>query len=125
MDGIRIVLFGFGFKRDHKSQTASNSFNFVSKSDIKNDDCILSLRRVGFYAGKAKLFENENNQSHYFIQCKTTEIRENLLTYLNHIVWNFEDTVGPRSISKQQFIHILNLFQKEENNKLKIEKNRK
>lgn len=85
------------------------SFNFIPKTDIKNNDYVLSLRRVGFYAGRAKIFEDENKESHYFIRCKTLKIRENLLKYLNSITWNLEDTVGPRSISKQQFIRKINL----------------
>jgi hypothetical protein len=94
--------------RSNPEKLNSDQFEFISKSDIKDNEYILSLRRVGFYAGKAKLFNDENNQSHYFIRCKTKTILDKVLTYLNDIVWSFEDTVGPRSISKQQFIHKLN-----------------
>jgi hypothetical protein len=86
----------------------SDQFEFISKTDIKDNDCVLSLRRVGFYAGKAKIFQGENQQSHYFIRCKSKTILDKVMSCLNNIVWSFEDTVGPRSISKQQFIHKLN-----------------
>ena len=83
--------------------------SFINYKDINTCSNVISLRRVGFYAGRSYMYNNHSAQSHYFLN--TTLNTTYVLSYLNDIKWIFEDTVGPRSISKQQFIEKLNEIQ--------------
>ena len=78
-------------------------FKFVKKNE--NPDC--SLRRVGVYAGNiSKDIEDKSAQSHYFIKVeKNSDLF--VLKYQN-IIWELNNTVGPNSISKQEFIREIN-----------------
>jgi predicted RNA methylase len=76
-------------------------FRFVEKTE--NPD--ISFRRVGVNAGKIDTDTNEKSiQSHYFIQFTNNKsVRENV-TKLSSITYDFNNTVGPKSISKQELI---------------------
>jgi len=92
----------------------STEFDFVKLKDdyvVSETYQVISIRRVGFYAGKAKFYENENIQSHYFLNVKSIDIANQIVEYLNGIQWEFNNSVGPRSISKQEFIRVLNAWQ--------------
>jgi len=71
-------------------------FDFVSKEDAN-----VSIRRVGVYAGKAFLNTDKSEQSHYFIKA---EEPEKIIKIINSIKWKYNNTVGPRSISKPELI---------------------
>jgi hypothetical protein len=77
------------------------NFKFVKKDDEPD----ISFRRVGIYAGNIDTqIENKSEQSHYFIKFDY-ELDDELLQKLSGI--NFENknnTVGPKSISKQELI---------------------
>lgn len=78
-----------------------NGYRFVKK----NEDHDISFRRVGVYAGEIDRDTSDKSiQSHYFIKFAsplTTELYE-ILSRLNYNTKS--DTVGPRSISKQDLI---------------------
>ena len=58
---------------------------------------------------KCKEIENKSPQSHYFIQFKKNiDIDIFINTYNLHITFEEENTVGPKSISKQELIDKLN-----------------
>jgi hypothetical protein len=79
----------------------------------KNPDTgCLAIRRVGFYAGKVECYKEHSLQSHYFIKCKTRKISIELMNFLNSIKWEHNDTVGPRLISKTQYIEKINILLK-------------
>lgn len=105
-------IFQIWFRRQtprlivHPEKLQTDKFKFITNPE--NTNLVLSLRRVGFYSGKAKPYNNENKQTHYFIECKDQTIFNECFDYLNSLVWEFEDTVGARSISKQQFIQKIN-----------------
>jgi predicted RNA methylase len=64
----------------------------------------ISFRRVGVYAGKIDIGVNKSEQSHYFIKFTNNKsIEENLLN-LKKIKFKDNNTVGPKSISKQELI---------------------
>jgi len=64
----------------------------------------ISFRRVGVYAGKIDIDVNKSEQSHYFIKFTNNKsIEENLLN-LKKIKFKDNNTVGPKSISKQELI---------------------
>ena len=63
----------------------------------------MSFRR-GVYAGKFSQDINKSSQSHYFIKFDT-KINNELIDKLNNLKFdNKENTVGPKSISKQELI---------------------
>lgn len=85
--------------REKEKRLHPKFFAFVNKN-LAN----MSFRRVGIYAGKASLDLNKSKQSHYFIYTKNPN---ELVEKINSIKWNQENTVGPRSISKQELIKAL------------------
>ena len=82
-------------------------FTFVTKTD--NPD--ISFRRVGVNAGVIdKNVEEKSIQSHYFIKFTNNKsIDENVLL-LSHMTFDFNNTVGPKSISRQELIYKFNLY---------------
>lgn len=81
------------------------NFSFVKKTD--NPD--ISFRRVGINAGLIDININEKNiQSHYFIKfINGKNITDNINKLLS-IKYDFDNTVGPKSISKQELISKFN-----------------
>jgi predicted RNA methylase len=82
------------------------NFIFVEKTD--NPD--ISFRRVGVNAGTIDINSDKKSiQSHYFIKfTNKKQIQENL-QHLSKIKFNFNNTVGPKSISKQELIKEFNM----------------
>jgi hypothetical protein len=80
----------------------SKYFSFVKKND-KPD---LSIRRIGFNAGRIDANTKDKNiNSHYFIKLKKKYNKNKLINSLMKNKYNtFNNTVGPRSISKQEII---------------------
>lgn len=79
-------------------------FKFVKKN--KNPD--FSLRRVGVYAGKLySEIEDKSEQSHYFITIDHT-IDDFVVRYNDNVVYDHNNTVGPRSVSKPEVTKKLN-----------------
>ncbi len=83
-------------KREVKEKLKPLNFTFVKKKD--NPD--ISFRRVGANASFIDTeIENKNIQSHYFIKF----INPNYdLNELKKIKFDFNNTVGPKSISKNE-----------------------
>ena len=84
-------------------------YDFVKKTN--NPKPHISFRRVGVYAGKiSKDIDDKSIQSHYFIRFNSIneldEIIYKKLCSLNYE--NCDNTVGPRSISKQELIREFN-----------------
>lgn len=78
-------------------------FKFVKKNE--NPD--YSLRRVGVNAGfLSKDILDKNEQSHYFIKVKQNS--DLFIIKYQNIHWEHNNTVGPKSISKQEFIRKIN-----------------
>ena len=91
--------------RQLKKKLLPQNFKFVKK-DEKPD---IAFRRVGVYAGKIfTTTQDKSHQSHYFIKF-TKKYNKNLLEKLKEIDYkNKGDTVGPKSISKQELIKEFN-----------------
>ena len=76
-------------------------FCFVDKTE--NPD--ISFRRVGVNAGVIDTDIDEKSvQSHYFIKFTNGKSIADNLNQLSTITYNFNNTVGPKSISKQELI---------------------
>lgn len=74
-------------------------YDFVKKDE--NPD--LSFRRVGVNAGTiSKEIDNKSFQSHYFIKLKGVDVDDFIKTYENYVEFDFDNTVGPKSISKKE-----------------------
>jgi len=81
------------------------NFKFVSKED--NPD--LSFRRVGVNAGTiSKNIIDKSKQSHYFIKFLNNKTVDDNIQILNNIIFDFNNTVGPKSISKPELIEKFN-----------------
>jgi predicted RNA methylase len=80
-------------------------FKFVGKED-KPD---ISFRRVGVNAGTImKEISDKSTQSHYFIKFTNNKTTDNNIEKLKLIKFNFNNTVGPKSISKPELISEFN-----------------
>lgn len=81
------------------------NFEFVGKGDGPD----ISFRRVGVNAGAIDVeIEKKSIQSHYFIKFKNNKSVEENLVELSKITYDFNNTVGPKSISKQELIQKFN-----------------
>jgi hypothetical protein len=78
-------------------------FEFVKKNQSPD----ISFRRVGVNAGTVSTeIKTKSEQSHYFIKC----IQQNIVEKIKTLQFDFDNTVGPKSISKQELIQKLNIF---------------
>ena len=96
-----------GENRSVSEKLIPKGFQFVKKSE--NPD--IAFRRVGVYAGNVYTdISTKSEQSHYFIKFDK-KISESMIEQLNAIVFSSRDnTVGPRSISKQELMKHYNTF---------------
>lgn len=94
-------------KRIKPTKLEPTKFYFVNQAE-KPD---LSFRRVGVNAGAIATTELEKKspQSHYFIKFINTDLNLEFLTKLATIHFTHDNTVGPRSISKQELIKEFNM----------------
>lgn len=97
-------IFQIWVKKDYNRETPKilkpKGFKFVKKEE--NPD--MSFRRVGVYAGKFSQDIDKSSQSHYFIKFDT-KINDEIIEKINNLKFdNKENTVGPKSISKQELI---------------------
>lgn len=80
-------------------------YEFVKK-DASPD---IAVRRVGFYSGKAYVEHAEKSiQSHYFIKFNNNVDVDSFIEQFNKLELEFNNTVGARSISKTEFIKLIN-----------------
>ena len=102
--GVPCVFQIWVKKPDNRSipvKLEPKNFKFVKKDDEPD----ISFRRVGIYAGNIDTqIENKSEQSHYFIKFDY-DLDDDLLQKLSEIKFeNKNNTVGPKSISKQELI---------------------
>jgi len=81
--------------------------NFIFVKKIENPD--ISFRRVGVNAGLIDIEINKKSiQSHYFIKFINGKSVNDNIKQLSVINYEFNNTVGPKSISKQELIFKFN-----------------
>ena len=81
------------------------NFMFVKKDE--NPD--ISFRRVGVNAGIIDInIDKKSMQSHYFIKFTNNLTIDENIKKLSQIKFEFNNTVGPKSISKQELIYKFN-----------------
>jgi predicted RNA methylase len=77
------------------------NYAFVKKTDEPH----ISFRRVGVNAGVIDtIIENKSEQSHYFIKFSNGKSIEENMANIRQIQFNHNNTVGPKSIGKQELI---------------------
>ena len=83
------------------------NFKFVDKTEHHD----ISFRRVGVYVGKIdKETDDKSIQSHYFIKFTNNKSVNDNIKLLEKINFDFNNTVGPKSISKQELIKEFNKY---------------
>ena len=95
-----------GESRPIKEKLHPTYYSFVKKGAGGD----ISIRRVGVYAGKISTeIDSKSPQSHYFIRLNG-EINVDTFVdqYNKKVRFDHENTVGPKSISKQELIVALN-----------------
>lgn len=81
----------------------SNYINFCKKEDAD-----FRVQRVGGNAGKAYLNKDVSISSNYFIKNNSEFSVEELINIINSLEYlSINDTTGPRSISKGEFLKVL------------------
>jgi predicted RNA methylase len=81
--------------------------NFIFVKNTENPD--VSFRRVGVNAGTIdQQIHNKSIQSHYFIKFTNDKSITDNINNLSTITYDFNNTVGPKSISKQELIFKFN-----------------
>jgi predicted RNA methylase len=89
------------YNREKVEKKEPTNFVFVTKND--NPD--ISFRRVGGTAGTIDVNTAEKSvQSHYFIKFTNDETIQDNIKKLEGIKFETNNTVGPKSISKQELI---------------------
>lgn len=93
-------------KRDTLRETVlkqdPQGFEFVKKMDEPKPD--ISFRRVGVNAGKIDTDLEKSEQSHYFIRFTNNKPLDENIQNILKIKYEFNNTVGQKSISKQELI---------------------
>lgn len=75
----------------------------------KNENPDISVRRVGVNAGNISTDISEKSiQSHYFIKLNEKSKISKNIENLSQIKYEFNNTVGPKSISKPELISAFN-----------------
>lgn len=89
------------YTRDKITKIEPLHFKFITKDS--NPD--ISFRRVGVNAGTiTKDIDNKSSQSHYFIKFTNNKTVDENIKNLLLIKFEFNNTVGPKSISKPELI---------------------
>lgn len=87
------------YARDVTEKLEPHNFVFVKKTDNPH----ISFRRVGVNAGSIDVnCNNKSAQSHYFIRFTNANDLEKNIELLKSIVYDSNNTVGPKSIGKQE-----------------------
>ena len=93
------------YNREVSAKLEPHNFIFVEKTNNPS----ISIRRVGVNAGTIDVNSaNKSVQSHYFIKFTNTNDLEKNIELLNTIVYDSNNTVGPKSIGKQELIKEFN-----------------
>ena len=97
-------IFQIWEKRDYKREIPIKLEPYKYLFVKKNENPSISFRRVGVYAGKIDTDIDKSEQSHYFIKFDCPNIDYSDF----HYKYDDNNTVGPKSISKQQIIKVFN-----------------
>ena len=98
-------VFQIWIKQDHPRELSEKNIPINYNFTKKNNNPDISFRRVGVNAGVIdKYIENKSEQSHYFIKFINNQNIDECIKKLKKITFEFNNTFGPKSISKQELI---------------------
>lgn len=102
-------IFQIWMKRSYNRETVEQieplHFRFVKKTEHPD----ISFRRVGVNAGTIDTeCDTKSIQSHYFITFTNDKSVADNMIRLSGITFDFNNTIGPKSISKQELIRKFN-----------------
>lgn len=88
------------YPREVNEVVVPSYYSYVKKDQNPS----LSFRRVGVYAGAlSESIEDKSAQSHYFLKMRPDiDVQEFIERYRQRVTFDFENTVGPKSISKRE-----------------------
>lgn len=79
-------------------------FQFVKKNESPD----FAVRRIGFYAGKVYSDQrSKNEESHFFVKVNKKRDLNTIKNSFGELSFAHKNTVGPRSVSKQELLHKL------------------
>lgn len=97
-----------------KQEPSGYSIEKKVNIDFDKDKYVLSFRRVGISAGSIdhENLQDKSFQSHHFLKLNEKTIYQKLIKSKEKIIKEFthDNTVGPRSLSKQDIIIVLNKY---------------
>jgi predicted RNA methylase len=75
-----------------------------------HDNADISFRRVGVNAGMIDIhsLDTKSPQTHYFIRFTNRQSIPSIISTLSNLIFDDNNTVGPKSISKQEIIQAFN-----------------
>jgi predicted RNA methylase len=94
------------FNRDIIEKIIPVNYTFVKQNETPD----ISFRRVGVNAGLISKEIDKSPQSHYFIRFTNDKSIDKIIEKLSNVNFNFNNTVGPKSISKQELISEFNKY---------------
>ena len=95
------------YDTDREVVTKQEPVGFVFVKKEENPD--VAFRRVGVNAGNIyTTIDDKSEQSHYFIKFNEGLDNYSCIESMKKLVFPFDNTVGPKSISKQELIATLN-----------------
>jgi hypothetical protein len=108
------TIFQIWIKQDSLRETPKDiepcGFVFTKMDKQDPDSTDISFRRVGVYAGKIDTDVIKSVQSHYFIKFTNGKSLGENLEQLKQVTFAHNNTVGPKSISKQELIAEFNKY---------------
>lgn len=104
-------VFQIWIKKDYNRTSIEKlepeGFVFVKQSESPH----VSFRRIGVNAGVISTeIESKSPQSHYFIKFTNDKSIEDNIESLKSVSFEFNNTIGPKSISKQELISEFNKY---------------
>jgi len=109
-------------KREVSAKLVPNGYSFKTMKEDENLICDISFRRVGINAGDISVYtekSKKSKQSHYFIKFDNiydVDDKEEFIKKFKNINFSSsENTVGPKSISKQELIREFNKITSQNN----------
>jgi predicted RNA methylase len=98
------TVFQIWIKKNSKRAVAPKLEPTLFRFVKKNENPDISFRRVGVNAGTISTDIDKSKQSHYFIKFTNSKLVQENIELLKNIQFDHNNTVGPRSISKQELI---------------------
>lgn len=104
-------IFQVWIKKDFKREVIEKKIPIGYTFVKRNESPDISFRRVGVNAGiiDTKNVDTKSEQSHYFIRFENRDLIEQSIEIFRNAKFDTDNTVGPKSISKQEIINTISI----------------